>query len=226
MAVTLAQKQEFTRELLGYEAQKDLASANQLATQVKNFVTKLQGVGFWDDSRGSTSASFLNLINDTSDNKEYFTSTELKERARALLVYLSQKLTPAEAQSLNLQAYQRVSASTAAENLATTQRLSQPGGMFFETARELPDPLIDETKKRAGQAKEVGASVAEKLQPAGSSLKRRLDAEGWTNPLILLTMACILIFVKNKMLAAAIDGILLYIMFKTGFLTITLPSLS
>jgi hypothetical protein len=154
----------------------------------------------------------LNLIHDTKENQEYYSYNDLKTRATELLIYISHKLSPAEAQALNLQSYQRISTST--ETLSAAQRISKPGGMIFETVRELPDPLVDEAKRRGGQVKAVGVSVADQLQPAGTSLKNRFDTEGWTNPLILITLASIMIFVKNKMLALTINGVLLYLVIK------------
>lgn len=205
-------KQDLTKNLLSLESQRDTGSPSQVARQLQSFLETLKTSPRWDDSRSATTASFLNLIQDTKENQEYLSYNDLKTRATELLIYISHKLTPAEAQALNLQSYQRI--STSAETLSAAQRISQPGGMLFETARELPDPLVDEAKRRGAQVKKVGASVADQLQPAGTTLKNRFDAEGWTNPLILLTLALIMIFVKNKMLALTIDGVLIYVVIK------------
>jgi len=221
-----AVKQDLTKTLLSLEAQRDAGTPAQIARQLQSFLEKLKSASRWDDSRSSTTASFLNLIRDTKEYQEYYSYNDLKTRAIELLVYVSHKLTPAEAQAMGLQSYQRT--STSVEALEAAQRVSKPGGIIFETARELPDPLIDEAKRRGSQAKEVGTSIAEQLRPATTNLKRRFDEEGWTNPLILLTLVSILIFVKNKMLALAIDGAILYVVIAYDIAKlpkITLPNL-
>lgn len=215
-------KQELTKTLVSLESQQDSGAPAQLARQTQTLLEKLKTTPKWDDSRSATTASFLNLIQDTKDNQEYFSYNDIKTRATELLIYISHKLSPSEAQAMGLQSYQR--ASTSAETLNTTRRMSSPSGMLFETARELPDPLIDETKRRGSQVKNVASSAAEQLRPTTTNLKRRLDEEGWTNPLILLTLVSILIFVKNKMLALTIDGFLLYIVIKNDIAV--LPKIS
>jgi hypothetical protein len=217
-------KQTLTKTLLSFELQKDSGGPAQLARQIRDFLEQLKTAPKWDDSRSATTASFLNLIQDTTENQEYLAYNDLKSRATELLIFVSHKLSPAEAQTLSLQSYQRM--STSPEALATAQRLSRPGGVLLETARELPDPLVDEAKRRGGQARLVASSAAEELRPTTTSFKRRFDEEGWTKPLILLTLASILIFVKNKMLALTIDGILIYLVIANDIARISLPGRS
>lgn len=209
-------KQELTAELRGLEANKD-GDAVGVARQTKTLLDKVKALPAWDDSRSSTGASFKNLINDTNIYKEYLTAADIKARATELLVYLSHRMTPAQAQSIGIAAFQK--ASSSAETLEQTQRMSEPGSSIFETARELPDPLIDETKRRASQAGAVVQVTAERLKPATDSLKDRLIAEGWTIPAVLAVVAGLMIFSKNKMLAATLSGLFVYGMFKWGLLT-------
>jgi len=168
----------------------------------KDLIAKLGQIRKWEDSRHGVTASYLNLVKDRKDFRDYLSHRNITDRARALIVANAVQLTQAEADAENVGSFRRrINAESAQEFLATTQRLSRPGGQAFEVARELPRPLLDESLRRGGQVKRVGSEAFEEAKPVGQRIITGLDERNITNPFLGIASLGLLVFMKNKWLA-------------------------
>lgn len=168
----------------------------------KALLARLGQAHRWEDSRHGITASYINLVKDRKDFKEYLKFTDIIARVKALIVANAVKLTQAEADAEGVGAFKRrVDVGAAQELLEVTQRLSRPGGAAFEVARELPKPLIQESVRRGGQVRRVGAEAFEETKPVGQRVITELEERKITNPFLGITSLGLLIFMKNKWLA-------------------------
>jgi len=170
----------------------------------------------WSDSQSAITASFYNLIKDTKDNLSYLSYTDISARLRALITWGATHLSEDQARSLTsttrpsgIVGLSRSSSAAAEED--ATARLRQPGGMAWEVARQTPEPFVDEAVRRGGQVKTVAVKVGDKATPVAESLKDKLDREGLTNPLVGIAVLGMLVFMKNKYLAVALSGGLVFL---------------
>lgn len=193
-------KAQLTADLFALENSN--ASPISIVRGAKSLLAKLEQTPTWEDSRHAITASYINLVKDNKDFKEYLSHQDLLERVRALIVANAVKLTQAEADAEGVGGFRRfVSQDAAQQNLDVTQRLSRTGGDIFEIARETPKPLLEETLRRGGQVKDVGVKAAQEAAPVGQQVITELDNRAITNPLLGITSVGLLVFMKNKWLA-------------------------
>lgn len=203
-----SEKEQLTQELLSLEETSDPVVVIRGS---KALLANLRATPRWDDSRSSISASFLNLIRDDETHYEYLSYTDISARANALIASAATQLTPEQAAQEGVVGLQRINAQAASEHLTTTQRLSRPGGEAWEVARETPEPFVEESIRRGGQAKEVGVRVIDEVAPVGQRLIDELDEKEITNPLLGITSLGLIVFMKNKLLAVIIVLVLIYL---------------
>lgn len=193
-------KANLTQELLNLETSE--ISPLQKVRSAKVLLNKLEQRPAWNDSRHSITASYLNLVKDSSEYGEYLSYQNIAKRARALLIANALRLTQAQANAEGVGVFKRrLSQASAKKFLDVTQRLSRTGGEYFEIARETPEPFVEETARRGEQAARVGREAFEEAKPVGQRLIKKLDEKQITNPLLGITSLGLFLFMKNKWLA-------------------------
>ena len=201
-------KSDLSSRLIAIEKSRNSAPALTTLQQSKALLEELRATSRWDDSRSGITASVQSLFKD-EDVRPYLKYTDISARANALIVWAAGQVTESQAQAEGVAYLRRV--SDAESYLEQTQRLSQPGGEVWETARETPEPFVEEAVRRGVQVKRVGGEVADKVAPVGQGLVDQLDEKGITNPLLGVVSLGLFVFMERKLLAILIIIALIYL---------------
>lgn len=197
------EQQEYilSNKLVQLEEYKDTISPLQLVREGKTLLADLRNTPRWEGSRSDISASFQTLFSD-QETLPYLSYTDISSRTTALIAWGATQLSQAEAEAEGVGGFRRsLSKEAVGLNLDETQRLSSPGGLAWEVARETPAPLVEESVRRGVQVKNVGSNIIAKAAPVGQGIVDNLDERNLTNPLIGVISLSLIIFMKNKLLA-------------------------
>jgi len=203
-------KHNITEQLKHLEANRDAKSPLQTVREAKSLQSILQAGSAWHDSVHPITASFWNLFSDTKQYKPYLKSSEISTRLRTLIAWAATQLSPEVARTEGVAAFQQLSPEALEKGLETGERLNRPGGLLFETVKELPEPLTEEAARRGAQAKAVGSEVLKELGPIAEQQKQELQKRQLTNGVLVTSGILLFLFVKNKKLAFLITGLLTY----------------